>query len=63
MTKSKRNQYRVGKTKITRAPWEEDRYIYDVKSGNDSLFHGEFWFAVIQIIVGIVVFIWVYNSL
>lgn len=63
MTKSKRNQYRVGKTKITRAPWEEDRYIYDVKSGNDSIFHGEFWFAVIQVIFGIVFFIWFYNSL
>jgi hypothetical protein len=63
MTKSKRNQYRVGKTKITRAPWEEDRYIYDVKSGNDSLFHGEFWVAVIQVIFGIVFFIWFYNTL
>jgi hypothetical protein len=63
MTKSKRNQYRVGKTKVTRAPWEEDRYIYDVKSGNDSIFSGEFWVAVIQIIFGIIFFIWFYNSL
>ena len=63
MTKSKRNQYRVGKTKVTRAPWEEDRYIYDVKTGNDSILSGEFWVAVIQIIVGIVFFIWFYNNL
>jgi len=63
MTKSKRNQFRVGKTKVTRAPWEEERYIYDVKSGNDSLFHGEFWVAVIQLIVGIFVWIWAYNNL
>ena len=63
MTKSKRNQYRVGKTKITRAPWEEDRYIYDVKSGNDSIFSSVFWVAVIQVIFGIVFFIWFYNSL
>ena len=63
MGTSKRNQYRVGKTKVTRAPWEEDRYIYDVKSGNDSILSGEFWVAVIQIIVGIVFFIWFYNNL
>lgn len=63
MTKSKRNQYRVGKTKITRAPWEEDRYIYDVKSGNDSIFSSVFWVAVIQVIFGIVFFIWFYNTL
>jgi hypothetical protein len=63
MNTSKRNQYRVGKTKVTRAPWEEDRYIYDVKSGNDSIFSGEFWVAVIQIIFGIIFFIWFYNSL
>lgn len=63
MSTSKRNQYRVGKTKVTRAPWEEDRYIYDVKSGNDSILSGEFWVAVIQIIVGIVFFIWFYNNL
>ena len=63
MGTSKRNQYRVGKTKVTRAPWEEDRYIYDVKSGNDSLFSGVFWVAVIQIIFGIVFFIWFYNNL
>ncbi len=62
MTKSKRNQYRVGKTKVTRAPWEEDRYIYDVKSGNDSIFSSVFWVAVIQVIVGIFVFIWAYNN-
>jgi hypothetical protein len=62
MGTSKRNQYRVGKTKVTRAPWEEDRYIYDVKSGNDSILSGEFWVAVIQIIVGIVFFIWAYNN-
>jgi hypothetical protein len=62
MGTSKRNQYRVGKTKVTRAPWEEDRYIYDVKSGNDSILSGEFWVAVIQIIVGIVFFIWFYNN-
>ena len=63
MSTSKRKQYRVGKTKVTRAPWEEDRYIYDVKSGNDSLFSGVFWVAVIQIIFGIVFFIWFYNNL
>lgn len=63
MSKSKRNQYRVGKTKVTRAPWEEDRYIYDVKSGNDGLFHGEFWVAVIQVIVGIFIWIWAWNNL
>ena len=63
MSTSKRNQYRVGKTKVTRAPWEEDRYIYDVKSGNDSLFSGVFWVAVIQVIFCIVFFIWFYNNL
>ena len=63
MGTSKRNQYRVGKTKVTRAPGEEDRYIYDVKSGNDSLFSGVFWVAVIQVIFGIVFFIWFYNNL
>lgn len=63
MSKSKRNQYRVGKTKVTRAPWEEDRYIYDVKSGNDGLFHGEFWVAVIQVFVGIFIWIWAWNNL
>ena len=63
MSTSKRNQYRVGKTKVTRAPWEEDRYIYDVKSGNDSLFSGVFWVAVIHVIFGIVFFIWFYNNL
>ena len=62
MSTSKRNQYRVGKTKVTRAPWEEDRYIYDIKSGNDSLFSGVFWVAVIQVIFGIVFFIWFYNK-
>jgi hypothetical protein len=63
MGTSKRNQYRVGKTKVTRAPWEEDRYIYDVKSGNDSIFSSVFWVAVIQVIFGIVFFIWFYNNL
>lgn len=63
MSKSKRNQYRVGKTKVTRAPWEEDRYIYDVKSGNDGLLHGEFWVAVIQVFVGIFIWIWAWNNL
>jgi hypothetical protein len=62
MGTSKRNQYRVGKTKVTRAPWEEDRYIYDVKSGNDSIFSSVFWVAVIQVIVFIFVFIWAYNN-
>ena len=61
--KSNRRRYVVGKTKIPGAPWEEDRYIYDVKSGQDGLFHSEFWVAVIQVIVGIFVWIYVYNSL
>lgn len=61
--KSNRRRYVVGKTKIPGAPWEEDRYIYDVRSGQDGLFHGEFWVAVIQVIVGIFVWIYVYNSL
>jgi hypothetical protein len=63
LPKSNRRRYVVGKTKIPGAPWEEDRYIYDVKSGNDSIFSGEFWVAVIQIIFGIIFFIWFYNSL
>lgn len=58
-----RKQINVGKTKITKAPWEEDRYIYDVEIGNDSLFKGTFWDIVIQAVVGIIVGIWVYNSL
>jgi len=62
MSKPKRNQYRVGKTKITKAPWEEDRYIYDVKSGSDSLFHSEFWVVVLQLIAFIFCFIWGYNN-
>lgn len=57
-----KKRFNVGKTKITKAPWEEDRYIYDVESGNDSLFKGTFWDIVIQVIVGIIVFIWLYNS-
>lgn len=56
----KNKRFNVGKTKITKAPWEEDRYIYDVSSGS-SLFSSNMWVFLIQIIVGISLFIWAYN--
>ena len=56
-----KKRYNVGKTKINRAPWEEDRYIYDVDSGSSPLFSSDVWVFLIQIIVGISIFIWVYN--
>jgi hypothetical protein len=61
MSKAQRRQITVGKTKVAKAPWEEDRYIYDVKVGNDSLFDSNIYIALIQVIVGIAVFIWAYN--
>ena len=56
-----KKRFNVGKTKITKAPWEEDRYIYDVNSGSSPLFSSDVYVFIIQVIVGIAVFLWVYN--
>lgn len=59
MSKAQRRQITVGKTKVAKAPWEEDRYIYDVKVGNDGLFDSNVYIALIQLIIGIAVFIYI----
>jgi hypothetical protein len=56
-----KKRFNVGKTKIVKAPWEEDRYIYDVNSGSSPLFSSDVYVFIIQVIVGIAVFLWVYN--
>ena len=59
MTNEKK-QIIVSKTKISKAPWEENRYMYeiDTKTGKDSLFDSNVYVFFIQIIVGIGVFIY-----
>jgi hypothetical protein len=61
MAKSKRRQITVGKTKIVKAPWEEERHIYNVNVGNNSIWSDEFFGVVVQLIVGISVFIYFLN--
>lgn len=53
----------VGKTKVAKAPWEEDRYIYDIKTRNNSVWSGNVFIFIIQIIVGAITFIWAYNNI
>jgi hypothetical protein len=61
--KSTNRKVIVSKTKIPNAPWEEDKYIYDIKTGSDSIWHSSIYVVILQMIVGIITFIWVYNSL
>jgi len=61
--KSTNQKVTVSKTKIPNAPWEESKYIYDIKTGNDSMWHSSAPVVLIQIVVGIITFIWIYNSL
>ena len=52
----------VGKTKVAKNPWEEDRYVYNIKTGDDSLFSSNIWIFLVQIIVGIFAFIYFWNT-
>jgi len=61
--KSTNQRVTVTRTKLPKAPWQEDSYIYDIKKGSDSIWSENIFIVFIQIIVWIVVFIWTYNSL
>ena len=61
MSKTKRRSITVGKTKVTRAPWEEERHIYDISERSGSIWSSDFYTFIIQVIVGISVFIYFMN--
>lgn len=52
----------VGKTKVAKNPWEEERYVYNISESNGSIWSDNIWVFLIQIIVGIVTFIYVFNN-
>lgn len=58
----KSKTYKVSKTKIAKAPWEEEKFLYNVKeTKSSSLFSSDMYVFILQVIVGISIFIWVYN--
>ena len=59
MSKTRRRSITVGKTKITKAPWEEERHIYDIKTGSNIQWSDDFWGVIIQLIVFVSIFIYV----
>lgn len=57
----KTRQYTVSRMNVAKAPWEKSRQIVTVETGSDPLFDSNIYIALVQLIVGIAVFIWAYN--
>jgi len=61
--KSTNQRVTVTRTKLPKAPWQEDSYIYDIKKGSDSIWSENIFIVFIQIIAGICGAVYVYNVL
>jgi len=51
----------VGKTKVSKYPWEEERHVYNISEKN-SIWADNIFIVIIQIIAFIVTWIYVYNN-